>query len=316
MSILRKRGREKIRFRIMNKQVSNRDFKHLKRLFLECLRENTDITELLNENYKLIQVYFFYESTDPEVENSLRRILNDQTIEYDKSPNPAFAKSQKNIGCIVLFVKHLNESTRGREDITDLRKYQKNGIFEELCHLAEQRGDSSIHPSSYGTLWRLYKARNQQNFGSQIISQLDRDRNHYEVFSMVMRAYPNDWVERYWKYFMKETPDTYKQKHEQWKSNIPINIVYARLVTDTLRSINALYVAEKVPREKLSDKNKELLDILIKTGKIDIEKKKSLIEEDMGFAALSLIDSIDESIFKTPDVFFCIILDLWKSLHL
>jgi hypothetical protein len=316
MSTLRKRGKEKIRFRIMNRRVTSRDFKYLKRLFLQCLRENQDITGRLNENYRLIQVYFFYESTDPEVESSLRGTLKDQTFEYDKSPIPAFAKSQKNIGCIVVFVKHLNEITREREDIADISKYHKNGIFEELCHLVEQKGDSSIHPSSYGTLWRLYEARNQRNFGSQIVSRLDTDRNHYEVFSMVLRAYPNDWVERYWKYFMKETPETYRQNYEQWKKTIPIKIARARLVTDLLRRINVLYVVRKAPKEKLSDKNKKLLETLIETGKHDIEETQGLVEKDMGSGALSIIESLDESIFNTPEVFFAIILDLWKSLNL
>ena len=68
MSILRKRGKTKLRFRIMNKRVTNRDFKYLKRLFLRCLSENQDIAERLNENYKFIQVFFFYEATDPNVE--------------------------------------------------------------------------------------------------------------------------------------------------------------------------------------------------------------------------------------------------------
>jgi len=316
MSILRERGKEKIRFRIMDRRVTSKDFKYLKRLFLECLRENPDVTEELDTNYKLIQVYFFYESTDPEVENALRIILDDQTIKYDRAPIPAFTKSQKNIGCIIVFVKHINESTQERKDIANIEKYHKNGIFEELCHLVEQKGDSSIHPSTYGALCRLYRTRNQQNLGSEIVSRLDTDRNHYEVYSMMVRAYPNDWVERYWRYFMKETPETYKQKYEQWKLTIPIKVAYARLVTDTLRRINTLYVAERVPRDKLDNRNKELLDTLINTGKNDVEQLRYLIERDMGFGASNLIDSTDESMFKSPEIFFSIILDLWKTLSL
>lgn len=316
MSVLRKRGKEKIRFRIMNNRVTNRDFKYLKRLFLECLGENQDIAEQLNENYKLIQVYFFYDSADPNAEDSLRSALNDSNISHSREPNPAFARSRKNVGCIMVFLKHLNEFTQKRADITDIERYHKNGIFEELCHLVEQKGDSGIHPSSYGALLRLYFDRNLLHYGKEIIARLDTARNHFEVYSMMIKAYPNEWTERCWRYFMEVTPDTYKQKYEQCKPNIPINIVYARLIADTLRSMSVLYVAKKVPKEKLTDENKKLLDILIKTGKLDIEKKKSLIEKDMGFDALNRIDSIDESIFKTPDVFFSIVLDLWKTLHL
>lgn len=60
----------------------------------------------------------------------------------------------------MVFLKHLKELTQKRKDIEDSEKYHKNGIFEELCHLVEQKGDSSIHPRSYETLWRFYASRN------------------------------------------------------------------------------------------------------------------------------------------------------------
>lgn len=316
MSILLKEGKEKIHFSIMNNRVTERDFEYLKRLFLECLEENHHIDEQLDRIYQLIQVYFFHEVTDSKVENSLRTILNDQSIKSPKEPNPAFTQSKKNFGCIMVFVKHLQEFTRKRSDITDIQAYHKNGIFEELCHLVEQNGDSSIHPESYWTLWRLYKNQNLLQYGNEIIAQLDTDRNHYEVYLMVIRAYPNDWIKRYWRYFMAETKEQYEQKYQQWKNKILDRIVYARLITDTLRNFNAYCVAKKVPKEKLSDENKELLDKLIETGKLRLEQFKSLIEKDVGFDAPSLINSLDESIFKTPESFFNTILSLWKSLYL
>jgi hypothetical protein len=175
---------------------------YLKTLFLECLEENQQVVEQLGGVYKLIQVYFFHEVTDPKAGDSLRRLLNDQNIKDPKSPIPAFANSRKNIGCIMVFVKHLLAFTQKRTDFTDIKAYQKNGIFEELCHLVEQKGDASIHPESYWALWRLYKNRNLLQYGNEIIAQLDTDRNHYEVYLMMIEAYPNDWVKRYWKYFM------------------------------------------------------------------------------------------------------------------
>lgn len=316
MSILRRKGKEKLRFRIASKRVTSRDFKYLKRLFLKCLNENRDIAERLSDIYKLIQVFILYERTDPNTVNLLRSVLKDNTLSYSTKPDPAFAQSRKNIGCIMVFVKHLNEFTQRREDIKDIESYHKNGIFEELCHLVEQNGDSSIHPRSYEILWELYARRNLLQLGNEIIARLDTDRNHYEVYSMMVEAYPNDWIERYWRYFMAQTPESYAKEYEKWKANTPTEIVYARLITDTLRSVNVLYVAKKVTKEKLSARNKELLDILIRTGKLDIEKKKSLIEKDMGTAALTLIDSLDESVFKTVDAFFSTILDLWRSLAL
>ncbi len=307
--------KSKIHFRILSKKVTIKECKYIRRLFLECLKENQDIADLLNKKYKNIQVCFYYEATDLNIENTLRSILNDNTYRYSTKPNPAFTVSRKNIGCIVVFMKHLKEYTQKRDDVKDIEKYQKNGIFEELCHLVEQKGDGSVNPSHYWALWRLYVKRNLLLYGNEIIAQLDTDRNHYEVYLMMVKDSPNDWIERYWKYFL-ETSDTYKKRYEQWKFNTPINIVYARLITDFLREINVLCVVDKVPREKLSDENKGKLDILIEKGNLNVEKKKSLIEKDMGSGALTLINSLDESIFKTSESFFGAVLDLWISLGL
>jgi len=314
MSILRKKGKEKLRFRIMNRRVTNKDFKYLKRLFLKCLKENNDIEIQLDSYYKRIHVFFFYERTETSVEKSIRDFLRDQEASIHPSPSPALAISRDGFGCIAVFLKHLNDFTKKRRDIQNVEAYHENGLLEELCHLVEQKGDSSIHPKSYWALRNLYSPAHA--LGNEIIARLDTDRNHYEVYLMMINAYPKEWVERYWRYFMEETPVMYEQNYEQWKQSIPIKIVYARLITDTLRSINVLFVAKRVLREKLLDKHKELLDTLIKTGKLDVEKKKSLIERDMGSGALSLVDSLDESIFKTSDIFFSVVLDLWKSLHL
>lgn len=315
MSILRKRGKEKLRFRIINKRVTNKEFKYLKRLFLECLRENRDIEKQLESYYKCIQVYFFHKETDPNVEESIRESLKDPEVARP-GPSPASTVSKNGFGCITFFLKNLMDSTKKRKNVQNVEAYHKNGVFEELCHLVEQKGDSSVHPKSYGVLWNLYRSSGKLEFGNEIIARLDTDRNHYEVYLMMIRAYPKDWIERYRRYYMSIIPGKYEQNYENWKKSVPIEIAYARLITDTLRSINVLYVAEKVPKEKLLDKHKELLETLIKTGKLDIENKKSLIERDMGSGALSLIDSLNESIFKTSDVFFAVILDLWKSLRL
>ena len=316
MSILRKRGKEKLRFRIMNSRVTSKEFKYLKRLFLKCLKENSDIGRQLDSYYKRIQVYFFYEQTDPNVEKALREFLKDPKVTHHPNSSPASTRSVNGLGCITFFLKHLREFTKKRNDIQNVETYHKNGVFEELCHLVEQKGDSSVHPQSYWMLWNRYRSSNKLELGKEILARLDTDRNHYEVYLMMIKAYPREWIERYWRYFMEQTPAVYKQKYERWKQSIPIDIVYARLITDTLRMINVLYVAEKVPKEKLSNKHKKLLNTLVKTGKLDIENKKGLIERDMGSGALTLINSLNESIFKTSDIFFSVVLDLWKSLHL
>ncbi len=314
MSILRKRGKEKLRFRVMNSRVTNRDFKYLKRLFLICLNENQDITMRLDETYKLMQVYFFYESTDPNVENTLRSTLDDSTISHSSEPTPAIAQSRKNIGCIMMFLKHLNEISKKREDIKDIEKYHKNGIFEELCHLVEQKGDSNIHSSDYWELWKRYSNKGLTQHGNEIIARLDTDRNHYEVYLMMIRAYADDWVMRYWRYF--EEPFDYDKEYEGWKKNIPMNVIFARLVTDYLRLVNVLYVVEKVPRERISETSLKLLAEMKERGKHVLESRKNLIRRDMGSTALNIIESLNEKMFITSDVFFSVILDLWISLAL
>ncbi len=258
MSILRKKGKEKLRFKIMNKAVSNLDFKYFNRLFLACVNENPDVAKKLDRIYKLIQIYYYYEAKDPDVGYNLRKTLDDPEIIYDSRPTPALAQSRKNVGCILVFVKHLKELTQRRTDVSNIENYHKDGLFEELCHLVEHNGDSSIHPQSYWALWKRYVDRNLHNFGNEIIARLDTDRNHYEVYSMMLRAYPNDWVERYSKYFSVQTPEKFNEQYEQSKKTVPLNIVFGRLVTDFLRSINVLYVAWNAKKEKLSEKKPEI----------------------------------------------------------
>jgi hypothetical protein len=316
MSILNKEGKKKLHFKTMDNRVSNQDFKRLKHLVLNCLYENPNLARLLDENYESVQIYFFFESRDKNVEDRLRLILNDPTINYSPNPCPAITLSRKKVGCILVFVRHLEEFTQQRSDIADPTTYQKNGVFEELCHLAEQKGDSSIHPKSYWELWTVYRKRGLGLCGNEILGRLDTDRNHFEVFSMMLKAYPNDWVERQYKYFTVPTLDQYRQQFEEMKKNTPIDIVYARLITDFLRSINVLYVAQKAKIEDISEKNRKLLDFLIETGTEDVKEKRKLIETEMGQLAFSLIDALDETIFKTPEIFFQVILDLWKNLKL
>lgn len=206
MSILRKRGKEKLRFRVMDRRVTNKDFKYLKRLFLECLKENSHIEKQLDSYYKRIQVFIFYERTERDVEKSIKDFLKDQEASIHSRSIPALAISRGGLGCIPIFLKHLRDFAKNRKDIQDVRAYQKNGLFEELCHLVEQKGDSGVHPEGYWTLWNLYRRSRSLELWNEIIARLDTDRNHYEVYLMMMRAYPKDWIERYWKYYMNVTP--------------------------------------------------------------------------------------------------------------
>lgn len=318
MSILRKRGKEKLRFRIINKRrVTNKEFKYFKRLFLECLNENGDIERKLDSYYKRIQIGFSYKKGEPITLKFLRDFFKDSGLPSAIANSKAFGTSKNGIGYVGFFTRDLQDHIKKWKKHVQNEVYYKNVAFHELCHLVEQKGSYGVHPypECWITLLSLYEGINRRELGEEILLKLYKVRGHYEVYLMEIGAYPREWIEIYWNYFVT-TPDAYRKKYEQWKQSIPNEIVYARLITDTLRSINVLYVAEKVPKEKLSDKHKELLETLIKTGKLNIEKKKGLIEKDMGSSAWSLISSLDESMFKTDDIFFSFLLDLWKSLRL
>jgi len=72
----------------------------------------------------------------------------------------------------------------------------------------------------------------------------------------------------------------------------------------------------RLQKENISEKNKKLLHILLENGKKDIAIKSGLITRDMGKSAMNLISCIDESVFKTPNMFFSVVFDLWKNLKL
>jgi hypothetical protein len=69
-------------------------------------------------------------------------------------------------------------------------------------------------------------------------------------------------------------------------------------------------------KEKITEENSKLLSQTIDRGKMVLEARRRLIETGMGSIAFALIDSLDENIFRTPEIFFTIILDLWKNLRL
>ena len=114
------------------------------------------------------------------------------------------------------------------------------------------------------------------NYGNELITRLDTDRNHYEVYQIMAKAYPDDWVERYQNYSSGSTGDRYRIQYEEMKPSAPIRIAYARLVADTLRSIEFTYVLKRVPRDRLCLRNATILDRMIDNARLDLEGKKAL----------------------------------------
>jgi hypothetical protein len=310
MSILRKRGKPKLRFRNMSELVVTKELKYVKKLILECLKENPEIEQKLDSFYHQIQVFIFDNCLEQNIVEIIEKFLEDHNTNIKVGSTPALAISRKGRGCIAIFLKNLNEFTKKRADIVNVVAYHKNGFFEELCHLVEHKGDSSVHSQSYFALWRRYYSLNWLAFGNEIIAKLDTNRNHYEVYLMMIDAYPNEWIERCWKFFATTILDYSKM------IGVPKKIVQARIVVDFLHTIGMRYVIEKIPEEQLSETNKKLLHKLINANKERLDTQKKLVETEVGLGAVTLIDSLPEEIFQTPTTFFTVILDLWNSLRL
>jgi|GEM_PF-4512099 len=294
----------KLKFELKSSSVLSSDFKRLKRLALTCLNENPDVTTQLDFFYKKIYLKFFYDNSE---------------LEYDGNDvAPASTSSSEKIGTITFFTKYFNTFLEQRSDIVDKNSYIKNGIFEEFCHLVEHKGDGDLVPVEWAELLKKYEQNNQWFFGNKIMRQLLEDRNHYTVFSMMLHAYPNDWVKRYSKYFSTESPEQYEKKYYQNKNDVPLNIVYSILVTDYLRSMSALYIIEEALfKENVSSENQKLLINVRSEGIKIVDKQKYLIKIEIGQTTSDLLDHyVDESIFKTRYVFFKVIFTLWTKLGL
>ena len=316
MELVRKRGKEKLRFRNRSQRVSNRAFNYYKSLFLECLHENEDVVNSLIEYYKKIQVFFFYNRKESIIGETVRKFLDLSITPSYKGSQPATAISKDGLGCILFFIQHMNEFTESRSDIEDIRSYHKNGVFEELCHLVEQKGDSSTLPDSADEIFQLYYkslGRRRIDIGFEIITSLDSNRNHYEVYLMMMKAYPKSWFDRFTRFYQGESdPIAYKEKYESWKEAFPKEISLARLFSDYLKNLSFMFVIKEFPRELLSKEEEKKLDKTISLGNMNLESKKGLLLTDLPEAESS-IDSIGGHTFETPEIFFNFILDFFQT---
>lgn len=314
MEKLRKRGKNKLRFRIMNPRVSNRDLKYIKELTIESLRENPVFAEQLAKMYRRIQFFIYFESSNPDLENTLREYLHDPNISGGSGATPAFVLSRNRLGCVCIFIKHLNEFTERRSDVNNIRNYHKNGVFEELCHLIEQDGDNSTLPDSYYKLTELYfktTGKNKMGLVMKILGRLDTNRNHYEVYNMMIQVYPNEWVERYYLYF-SNTPEWYENKYAEDKKTRNIKVALAIYATDYLQHLATLLIAKKVSLENLSKENNDKLRLLIAKGKADIEHRNIILERDSPILYQKLI-KINEKVFTSSTLFFDFVLNLWSE---
>lgn len=282
-----------IEYKKIDSAVPESEFSRLRNICEEILKENPEIDSILNKYYERVKVLFYYKTTPP------------------KHPIPADAESQNKIGTISIYTKHYQEMLQKTADIQDKEAYQRSGLFEEFCHLVEHKGDSRLNLKAFELL-SLYD-HSLQSFGYQIICKLDTDRNHYEVFNMMLKAYPNDWVMRYSYHY--PTPEQYKQQYTFMKMIKPAQMVHMLLVTEYLKMLNISFVTEKAKNMDLSTENKTLLATLLEATKRNLDGKRDLIQNEMGKTALGSIDLlINEDAFQNPEIFFLIVTDLWRNL--
>lgn len=116
---------------------------------------------------------FFYEKNDPNALKSLREFFKDPNLPRSLiSSQRAFAFSKNGFGHVGFFLKYLKEYIEERKYIQNIEGYKKNAVFEELCHLVEQRGGYSVYPESWLTLLNLYERTNRLKRGEKILDEL------------------------------------------------------------------------------------------------------------------------------------------------
>ena len=121
MSILRKRGKEKLRFRIVNRRVTNKEFKYFKRFFLECLKENRDIEKQLDSYYKRIQIGFSFRKGDFITIKFLRDFFKDSSFPSAIANREAFSVSKNGVGYIGFFIKDLQDHKKKRKNMCKMK---------------------------------------------------------------------------------------------------------------------------------------------------------------------------------------------------
>jgi len=300
-------------------RVSRKKVKYFKELFLECLYENEDIIEKLNNNYVSISLCIFYKQSDHSIERTVQKALNDSTIKHTPNSTPGYAISRKEYGCICIFIFYLEQISSKRKDISDIRSYYKNGVFEEICHLVQHNGDSSANEISYLEFGSLYvEALGKTQFERYVLDMwknLYQDRNHYEVYYMMMQKYPKEWLIRYSNYFFT-SPNIYEKRYESWKRAVSLKLSLAMYISNYLRHIVIFYVVKQIPSSIISD---EIIKIrfnkLLLSAQRDIERRRKIIRRDSP-VAYEILKSMDENVFKTSEVYFSFLIDLWQKANL
>jgi len=293
------------------KKISKKEARYYISLIRECIEENEEIKQELERYYKKIVVYIFKTGKEKQQLKVQSDYFN-RKINTLGAPSPAHATSEMNKGLIIINTDKVIEVSDKRIDIKPIENLHKLMMFEEICHLIEQKGNTLTFPSSAEKLFVKYsnylKALGKSpDIGLEIIKKLRSNRNHYEVYKMMIKYYPTLFFERFSTVFWEE--GNYNKKYYTWKENLNKNIALARLLSDNfLRKILFIVIGDYekygIEHNKISltlDKCKNALEEL---NQILDSEKPELLEQ---------LENIDELIFETHESFFDYVYYLWEK---
>jgi hypothetical protein len=304
--------KKKIRYRRFKANVTLKDAKYYQSLIKECLNENETVKKSLYRNYKTIVVYMFKTGSEDEQIKVMKNFFGRNYRGFDRKDSATHVTSERKKGLFIINTENVKKHSDKRSDYEKIRDYHKLMMFEELCHLVEQKGDSLMFPSSANQLFTKYTdylktVGLEPDLDFEIIKNLRGHRNHYEVYRMMAQSYPELFFKRWSTVFWDE--GEYIQKFNGWKKSLNQNIALARLISDyTYRKILLIilgshdsYGIERNVVESTLEKCEKALDELHTI--LETEKPELIVH----------LRNIDESVYLTPKNFWDYILFLWEK---
>jgi hypothetical protein len=295
----------KLHFAVKSSAVSNADFKRWKKTCLELLNEQQITAEALNRLYRQIHILFFYDVSEQTVLDAYDEIFSRPVRR--PFPAPAFAVTVGDVGCISVFLKHY------RESVNDMKLL----FFEEIVHLVQYRS-SEVDQKTFG--YNRLMQHYGKGYGKILIERLREDRMHYTCYAVFLKAYPEQWVNKYVGFLMDHilTPEQVAQDFEEWKNDPSMAaLANARLIVGYLSTILWLNLFRPASYLNISMEAKSLLARASFKGLEELKAARPLIEKALGSEALGLVDGfVRDADFRFPNEFWRAVLGLWQKLKL
>ena len=304
-----------IKYKRFKANVTKNEAKYYQSLIKECLRENNKVEKSLYKDYKNIEVYIFKTANEDEQIKVMKTFFGRKFTGFTRKDSATLVTSERNKGLFIINTEYVKKSSNKRRDYEKIRDYHKLMMFEELCHLVEQKGDSPMFSSSANQLCTKYvdylkTIDLEPDLGYEIIKNLSGHRKHYEVYRMMVQSYPELFFKRWSIVFWDE--GDYIQKYNGWKKNLNQKIALARLVSDyILRKILLLIIGSHdsygIERKRVESTLEKCENALVELHTILETEEPELIGQ---------LRNIDESVYVSPNNFWDYILFLWEKNNL